>query len=629
MLPLLYSSHWGSRPLRAVALTAVAMLSIASAEARAQDEASSVRPAEFGEAGIEQRIGEQVPLDSRWKTAEGESVLLGDFFGDRPVVLVPAYYRCPMLCTLILESLVKSLKVLTFDAGSEYEVVTFSFNPDETPADALIRKERAIDFYDRGGLTQGGADGWHFLTGDQAAVSALTRAIGFKAELDPNSNEFIHAASVLLITPEGTISRYLYGVDYPPKNLRLGLVEASENRLGNPIDQVLLYCYRYNPATGKYTLLTMRLLRIGGFLTILGLAALVTVLIRLEKHNPQSHRAGGSLLTCHWIFPFSRKRASTMAGQVDAIYLFLVALSAFFSILIAGAVAFCAIRYRRRSEDEVGSTLHGSILLEIIWSAIPLAIVLFLFFWGAKVFFAQSRPPANALEYTAIGKQWMWQFQHPDGQRELNTLHVPIGQPIKITAISQDVIHSLYFPAFRVKKDVLPGRYTTVWFEATKTGSYHLFCAEFCGAEHSAMTGQVIVLGPEQYERWLAGGAAASKPPVEAGADLFEQLACATCHGATAGRGPALRDVYGHEVTLVDGRTVLADDQYMRESILNPADKIVEGYQPIMPTYQGQISEGNVFKLLAYIESLSTPSEEPAEAAPSAEPAETLNEDTP
>ena len=330
-------------------------------------------------------------------------------------------------------------------------------------------------------------------------------------------------------------------------------------------------------------------------------------------------------------FPVFPEAASTMAGQVDAIYLFLVALSAFLSILIAAAVAFCAIRYRRRSEDEVGSTLHGSVLLEIIWSAIPLVIVLFLFFWGAKVFFTQSRPPADALEYTAVGKQWMWQFQHPDGQRELNTLHVPIGQPIKITAISQDVIHSLYFPAFRVKKDVLPGRYTTVWFEATKAGSYHLFCAEFCGAEHSAMTGQVIVQEPEDYERWLAGGASASKPPAEAGADLFEQLACATCHGdASGGRGPTLRDVSGHDVKLADGRTVEADDQYLRESILDPIAKIVDGYQPIMPTYKGQISEENVFKLVSYIKSLSVTEAAPEQASEAvAEPsAETSTEGT-
>jgi protein SCO1/2 len=254
--------------------------------AMAQDLESSIRPSEFGDAGIEQRIGDKVPLDSQWLDAEGHSVRLGDYFGKRPVVLVPVYYRCPMLCTLILESLVKSLKVLTFDAGSEYDVVAFSFNPAEGPEDAVVRKERALDLYHRGELRGAGSEGWHFLTGDEKAVADLTKAIGFKATLDPQTNEFVHAASVLLLTPDGTISRYFYGIDYPAKNLRLGLVEASQNQLGNPVDQILLYCYRYNPATGKYTLLTMRLLRIGGVLTLLGLGALVTTLVRLEKHNP-------------------------------------------------------------------------------------------------------------------------------------------------------------------------------------------------------------------------------------------------------------------------------------------------------------------------------------------------------
>ncbi len=328
-------------------------------------------------------------------------------------------------------------------------------------------------------------------------------------------------------------------------------------------------------------------------------------------------------------FPLFPEAASTMAGQVDAIYLFLVALSAFFSILIAGAVVYCAVRYRRRSDDEIGSNLHGSLLLEIVWSAIPLAIVLVLFFWGAKVFFAQSRPPADAIEYTAIGKQWMWKFQHPDGQREINTLHVPKGQPIVIKAISQDVIHSLYFPAFRVKKDVIPGRYTTVWFEATKTGSFHLFCAEFCGAEHSLMGGQVVVLEPEDYERWLAGGAATAQAPEEAGRQLFDQLACGTCHGeGDGGRGPSLHDIYGEEVRLVDGRTVTIDDQYLRESILTPAEKIVDGYSPLMPTYQGQISEENVFKLITYIKSLSPSPEDAAEANPAENAASAADEAT-
>jgi cytochrome c oxidase subunit 2 len=315
-------------------------------------------------------------------------------------------------------------------------------------------------------------------------------------------------------------------------------------------------------------------------------------------------------------FPLFPEAASTMAGQVDALYVFLVAMSAFFSLLIAASVVYCAIRYRRRSPDEVGGSFHASMVLEVTWTIIPLGIVLFLFFWGARVFFLQVEPPANALELTATGKQWMWRFQHPEGQREINALHVPTGQPIRVEMISEDVLHSLYFPAFRTKMDVVPGRYTTLWFEATKPGTYHLFCAEYCGTQHSGMVGWVEVMTPEDYEHWLAGGAAADKPAAAAGADLFASIGCNTCHVEQGGgRAPSLRGVFGKQVQLTSGQTVVADASYLRRSILEPPADVVAGYQPIMPTYKGQISEENLFKLIAYIKSLGEAGGTPAPAA--------------
>ena len=305
-------------------------------------------------------------------------------------------------------------------------------------------------------------------------------------------------------------------------------------------------------------------------------------------------------------FPLFPESASTMAGKVDALYLFLVAMSAFFTVLIAASVIYCAVKFRRKHADEVGDSFHANMLLELTWTIIPLIIVLFVFFWGARVFLLQVRPPANALEIQATGKQWMWRFQHPEGQREINALHVPVGQPVRVEMISEDVLHSLFFPAFRTKMDVVPGRYTTLWFEATKAGTYHLFCTEYCGTEHSKMIGQVVAMEPEAYERWLAGGAQNERPPAEAGADLFRGIGCDTCHvEAGGGRGPSLRGVYGHEVRLASGRTVVADNSYLRRSILEPTADIVAGYQPIMPTYKGQISEENIFRLISYIRSLS------------------------
>ncbi|HUF78946.1 MAG TPA: cytochrome c oxidase subunit II [Thermoanaerobaculia bacterium] len=314
--------------------------------------------------------------------------------------------------------------------------------------------------------------------------------------------------------------------------------------------------------------------------------------------------------------PLYPESASTVAGSVDALFWTWVAISAFFSLLIAVAIFYFFIRYQRRRPGEIGHDDEGSMKLEIAWSAIPLVIALAMFGWGTKVFFTQSRPPADAVEYFATGKQWMWKIQHPSGRREINELHVPVGRPIKLTMISEDVIHSFFVPAFRVKADVLPGRYTTLWFEATKPGEYHLFCAEYCGTEHSLMGGTVYVMEPDEYEAWLAreavpgGGAAAS------GEQLFTALACETCHrtGSRA-RGPDLIGVFGSRVELADGSTVVADETYLRESILNPAAKVVRGYQPLMPSFQGQVSEDQLLQLIQHIKSLGPRAGQPGGGA--------------
>lgn len=304
------------------------------------------------------------------------------------------------------------------------------------------------------------------------------------------------------------------------------------------------------------------------------------------------------------LFAFFPERASTVAGSVDALYVFLLAVSAFFSVLIAVLVIGFAVRYRRRSEDEVPQPIHGSLVLEIVWSVIPLGLAMVMFFWGASLYFQLSRPPADAEEVLAVGKQWMWKFQHREGHREINELHVPVGRAIRLVMSSEDVIHSFFVPAFRVKADVLPGRYTTAWFEATRPGRYHLFCAEFCGTEHSRMIGQVVVMEPAKYEAWLAGGATAAVAPEAAGEKLFTSLGCATCHLGDTPRGPGLAGLVGREVKLATGETVVADADYIRESILTPQAKLVAGFQPLMPTFQGQLSEEQLLQVLAYLKTL-------------------------
>ena len=317
-------------------------------------------------------------------------------------------------------------------------------------------------------------------------------------------------------------------------------------------------------------------------------------------------------------FPFFPQQASAQAGQVDAIYFFMVAVTAFFSILIAGMLALFAIKYRRRHRDEVGYAIHGSLALELLWTVIPFMIVMVMFVWGAKVFFELYRPPVGAMEIYVVGKQWMWKAQHMDGQREINELHVPVGRPVKLIMGSEDVLHSYFIPDFRVKADVIPGRYNVMWFTATRPGTYHMFCAEYCGTKHSGMIGSIIAMEPEQFQSWLGGGGA-SESPVAAGAKLFADLSCNTCHlTGSQGRGPLLANVFNKPVELQNGQTVIADEAYLRESIVNPQAKIVAGFQPLMPTFQGLVSEEQLLQLISYVKSLSAEGAAPAPAGTTA-----------
>jgi cytochrome c oxidase subunit 2 len=311
------------------------------------------------------------------------------------------------------------------------------------------------------------------------------------------------------------------------------------------------------------------------------------------------------------IFP---QQASTVAKDVDAYFYFLVGVSAFFALLIATLLIYFAIKYRRRSESDRPRAIEGALQLELLWTLIPFGLTMVMFVWSAAIYVKLERPPDDAIQVFVVGKQWMWKLQHLEGQREINELHVPVGRPVKLTMTSEDVIHSFYVPAFRIKQDVLPGRYTTTWFQATKPGTYHLFCTEYCGTQHSGMIGSVIVMEPAEFATWLSGGVKQSL--ASAGEMLFQQLGCSTCHlDQGTGRGPALTGLLGKHVQLNNGSTLVADETYVRESILNPQAKIVAGYQPIMPTFKGLVSEEQLLQLIAYIKAKGASGGEGAAAA--------------
>ena len=325
-------------------------------------------------------------------------------------------------------------------------------------------------------------------------------------------------------------------------------------------------------------------------------------------------------------FSFFPEQASKLAPHIDLLYFALVAMSLFFVVVICALIVVFAIKYRRRPGNEIAQDVHEHHLMEVGWSLIPLVLGLVLFAWGAKLYLGIYNPPAGeTMEIFAVGKQWMWKFQHPDGRREINDLHVPVGRPVKMTMISQDVIHSFYIPAFRIKHDVVPMRYTSTWFEPTKPGVYHLFCAEFCGTEHSKMVGRVFVMEQAEYEAWLAspiieGGApreagqmnaragetpvlaASASDPGAKGKAVLESQGCRACHQiGNSTLAPPLEGIFGTTVELVDGSKVKVDEDYIRQSILIPAVKVVKGYQPVMPPFQGLVNEDEIRQVIEYI----------------------------
>jgi len=321
------------------------------------------------------------------------------------------------------------------------------------------------------------------------------------------------------------------------------------------------------------------------------------------------------------VFP---DQASSFAKDVDALYFFILATCAFFTIVVSAAVVYLGIKYHKTHEGQIGARIEGNLPLELLWSVIPTMIAMVMFAWGASVYYHLRTPPDEALHLYAVGKQWMWKFQHLEGQREINELHLPAGRPVKITISSEDVLHSLYFPAFRTKMDAIPGRYTELWFEPQKAGVYHIFCAEYCGTNHAGMIGSVTVLEPAAYQSWLQGGGAEGTL-AQRGAKLFNDLACSTCHLDTGqGRGPSLKDILGKTEELQDGSSVVVDEAYLRESILTSQAKIVKGFQPLMPTFQGLVSEENLVALIEHVKSLSpnaTTAATPTPASGSSAPA--------
>jgi cytochrome c oxidase subunit 2 len=303
-------------------------------------------------------------------------------------------------------------------------------------------------------------------------------------------------------------------------------------------------------------------------------------------------------------FPWWPATASAYAGTIDFLFGSLLVVAALTSGLVFFLLLFFANKYRHGSNADRSGTTKKTWRFEVAWTAATLLMFVAMAVWGSTIYLRLYNPPADALQIFVVGKQWMWKAQHPGGQREINELHVPVGQDVRLVMASQDVIHSFYVPALRIKQDVVPGRYETMWFRADKVGRYHLFCAEYCGTDHAHMGGWLTVMNPRDFATWLQSQGGQETLAAQ-GEQLFRRYGCSGCHesGGTV-RAPHLEGVFGSPVPLSDGSVVVADERYVRDSILDPKGQVAAGYAPVMPTFAGQVSEDDLAKLVAYIESI-------------------------
>ncbi len=641
--------------LRRCPVVAITFLLLSVSLPNAHAQVLTDKPDEIQDVGIEPKLNDPVPLNLAFRDENGFDLTLKQYFqGERPVILCLHYSDCPMLCTLVLNGMVDSLRELTWTPGKEFEVVCVSIDPLEQPKRAKLTKAKYVGNYGRPET----AGGWHFLTGSEANIKRLADAVGFKYRYVPEQKEFAHVATLILCTPDGRVSRYLQGVMFAPRTMKLSLLEAGEGKVGSTFDQVLLYCFHYDAEEGAYGPVARNIMKLGAGMTMaVVLIGLIPYWLRRQHRNapsaetssqdtvpespaesaPEDAGQGGRQVTGEsdesgssplaniafllggplaapggsMVFP---QRASTDAAMVDNIFYFILWVSIVFFVIIVGVMVLFVFKYRRREGVEAVKTATHSNALEAFWSIIPSILVAVMFIWGFLGYMQMRTAPDNAYEIQVLAKKWVWSFEYPNGYIDPN-LHVPVDRPVRLVMSSDDVIHSLYIPVFRLKMDVVPGRYNKTWFQATEVNDdegYDLFCAEYCGTQHSTMLAKVFVHKPGEFDKWLADAAnfLDRMTPAEGGQVLYNNRGCAQCHSmdgsARAGGGPSFKDTFGTEQPMVDGSKVVVDEDYVRQSILEPQAKIRAGYDPRMPTYQGQLKEEEIRALIAFLKSLTS-----------------------
>jgi cytochrome c oxidase subunit 2 len=588
---------------RWIAVTLLGVLACLGGAGVGPARAADPTPPELQGVTVDERLGASIDLELGFTDHAGRAVRLRDYIGDgKPVILTLNYYRCPMLCNLQLNALTEGLRGLAWAPGEKFRVVTVSIDAREKPDLAAAKRASHLDFLGRGLVD------WSFLVGGKESVESLARSVGYGYRYDPEQDQFAHPLAIVFLSPEGRVSRYLYGMEYASRDLKLGLLEASEGRVGSTVDRLVLSCFHYDPSRGRYAPYALGIMRLGGVVSVALLAGLLAALWRRERGR-RGPVPAAALAPLGLVGPLMPQAASGTAQRFDALFLLVFWVSAFSFVLVAALTIAFAIRYRRRRAGEKTSPIRGDRRVEIVWSVIPAIILVVFFALGFRDYLDLAVPPANAVEVRVLAQQWSWSFDYPKEGVSSAELVLPVGRPVKLTMSSADVIHSFFVPAFRVKRDVLPNRYTVAWFDANRTGTFDVLCAEYCGTAHSQMLAKVRVVTEGEYRAWIeSGGGLGGKgmSSVELGKLLFQAKGCATCHSTDGTRkiGPSLLARHGVKELLRGGSTVTVDDDYLRESIVNPNAKVVEGYAPVMPTYAGRLTDPQLNALVDYVKSL-------------------------
>lgn len=613
-------------PLQTLALGLSLAGALATSPLWAQEHISAMPadyiPPELQQVGIKEHLGSRLPLELVFRDERGVDVKLGDYFNQgRPVVINFVYHTCPMLCGMVLSGFTTSARQNSWTIGKDYDVISISIDPKDTPQIASEKKAHWIKSYGRDEAVT--TRGWHFLTGDALAIKQATDAIGFSFYYDAQQKQYAHAAAMFLATPDGKLARYLYGIEFPIQDFRLGLAEAAEGRSGSTVDHLLLYCYQYDPHSRGYVLVAWKVMRIGALLSVVLLGSMLGLLWARERRHPNSPESGTQippgdsdhfqpnpegLVTMDFVASlFLPQARSSYASSLDGLFAFLLILSVVMFTLITGVATYWALKYKRKEGDEkrLSKPTYHNVAIEIFWAVGPLLVCIGLFHAGAQQYMDMRVAPGDSYVINVTARKWAWEFSYPSGKVD-SKLHVPVGKPIKLVMLSKDVIHSFFIPDFRIKQDVLPGRYAMVWFKADQPGTSTIFCAEFCGLNHSEMLSSVVVQTQQQFEEWVGFDPYKGKSDVEIGQAIYKEKACVGCHSidGSPSAGPTFKGLWGKQETLADGSTVAVDENYISESILVPGAKIVKGFPPVMPPYQGSLKPEHIKGVIAYLKTL-------------------------